>query len=447
MIELKTRNAAVDRAAREDDPQDPMRSQATHEHKDATAPTGSSPADDVLEQCFEVTFRYPIFFTRDLFATTNGVLRDVLKSERKEKPKLLAVADRGFLQHHTELECKLLTYADEHKLDLVGPVLQLSGGENIKQTAEGVSQVLEAIHQGGIDRHSYVLAIGGGAILDAVGYAAAIAHRGVRLIRIPTTVLSQNDSGVGVKNAINAFGKKNFLGTFTPPYAVLNDLNFLGTLPDREWRSGIAEAIKVALIKDKAFFLELHGSATRLVAREQHAMQRLVIRCAQLHLNHIASGDPFEKGSARPLDFGHWAAHRLEFLTDYRLRHGEAVAVGIALDTIYSRLAGYLSAESCERVLELLRAFGFDLWVDELGAHLDDQAHPRSVLRGLEEFREHLGGDLTVTLLREIGSGFEVHEMDLSLVRLSIEELRALAALHGPRPVPATSPGQILAAS
>jgi 3-dehydroquinate synthase len=318
-------------------------------------------------------------------------------------------------------------------------VLQLPGGELVKQTSEGVDRVLEAIHLGGIDRHSYVLAIGGGAILDAVGYAAAIAHRGVRLVRIPTTVLSQNDSGVGVKNAINAFGKKNFLGTFTPPYAVLNDLNFLDTLPDREWRSGIAEAIKVALIKDRSFFVALQKSVSRLLGRDKDAMQRLVVRCAQLHLNHIASGDPFEKGSARPLDFGHWAAHRLEFLTDYRLRHGEAVAIGIALDTIYSWLAGYLSPDDCACVLDLLRAFGFDLWAEELGTHLEDQTHPRSVLRGLEEFREHLGGELTVTLLREIGSGLEVHEMDLSLVRRSIEELQASAVLHEARALSATA--------
>jgi 3-dehydroquinate synthase len=158
-------------------------------------------------------------------------------------------------------------------------------------------------------------------------------------------------------------------------------------------------------------------------------MQRLVFRCAQLHLNHIASGDPFEKGSARPLDFGHWAAHRLEYLSDYRLRHGEAVAIGMALDTIYSRLAGHLSAHDCTCILELLSAYGFELWAPELAAHQDNPNHPRSVLRGLEEFREHLGGELTVTLLGGIGSGLEVHEMDLALVRQSIRELQSVAAL------------------
>jgi len=439
MTHTRTSNAFADSTTHQAYRDGPLPSYAAHEYDAVAASLPSPHAEDVIEQCFEVRFRYPVFFTRDLFAPTNQVLREVLTSERNEKPKLLAVADRGLLEHHTGLEPKLRDYAETHELQLIGPVLQLPGGELVKQTAEGVDRVLEAIHQGGIDRHSYVLAIGGGAILDAVGYAAAIAHRGVRLIRIPTTVLSQNDSGVGVKNAINAFGKKNFLGTFTPPYAVLNDLNFLDTLPEREWRSGIAEAIKVALIKDRSFFIALQDSAPRLLARDKNAMQRLVVRCAQLHLNHIASGDPFEKGSARPLDFGHWAAHRLEFLTDYRLRHGEAVAIGIALDTIYSRLAGFLSPDDCACILDLLRAFAFDLWVSELGAHLENQTHPRSVLRGLEEFREHLGGELTVTLLREIGTGLEVHEMDLSLVRRSIEELRGSALLHEDRALSATA--------
>jgi 3-dehydroquinate synthase len=290
-----------------------------------------------------------------------------------------------------------------------------------------VERVLDAIHLRGIDRHSYVLAIGGGALLDAVGYATAIAHRGVRLIRIPTTVLSQNDSGVGVKNAINAFGKKNFLGTFAPPYAVLNDLGFLDTLPLREWRSGMAEAVKVSLIKDSSFFAELENTASQLIDRHSESMRRLVIRCAQLYIDHIASGDPFEMGSARRLDFGHWAAHRLEYLSDYRLRHGEAVAIGIALDTIYSKLAGHLIPEDCARVLNLLNQLGFDMWVPELGHFLDDPSHPRSVLRGLEEFREHLGGNLTVTLPRDIGAGFEVHDMNYDLIRQSIHELQLRA--------------------
>jgi 3-dehydroquinate synthase len=151
-------------------------------------------------------------------------------------------------------------------------------------------------------------------------------------------------------------------------------------------------------------------------------MQRLIHRCAELHVNHIAtSGDPFEMGSARPLDFGHWSAHKLEQISDYRIRHGEAVAVGIALDTIYSRRLGFLDGGSTERVLKLIEDLGFEIFANEL-LHVDSDG-ALVVLKGLEEFREHLGGRLTITLLKGIGRGFEVHEMHPSVVIAAIREL------------------------
>jgi 3-dehydroquinate synthase len=139
-------------------------------------------------------------------------------------------------------------------------------------------------------------------------------------------------------------------------------------------------------------------------------------------MNHIAtSGDPFECGSARPLDFGHWAAHKLEQISEYRIRHGEAVAIGIALDVIYSRRLGFLDAVSAERILALLEKLGFELFANEL-LH-EDSSGALVVLTGLEEFREHLGGQLTITLLQGVGRGFEVHEMDSSMVLAAINEL------------------------
>src|SRR5438876_5107894 len=144
-------------------------------------------------------------------------------------------------------------------------------------------------------------------------------------------------------------------------------------------------------------------------------MQALIHRCAELHMHHIATcGDPFEFGSARPLDFGHWAAHKLEQLSEFKLRHGEAVAVGIALDVVYSRRAGLLDSASAERVLRLIEALGFDLYANEL---LNvNSGGDFVILKGLEEFREHLGGQLTVTMLKAIGIGVEVHEMNESVV-------------------------------
>ena len=253
-----------------------------------------------------------------------------------------------------------------------------------------------------------------------VGYAAAVSHRGIKHIRIPTTVLAQNDSGVGVKNGINYLSKKNFLGTFVPPAVVFNDFKFLITLNDRHWRSGISEAIKVALIRDALFFCWLEENALVLALRDMKAMQYLIRRCAALHLLHISGGDPFETGSSRPLDFGHWSAHKLEQMTNFSVLHGEAVAVGIALDSMYSKLSGLLSEENSKRIIQVLLKVG--LPVTHPMAIAEEANSP--ILMGLQEFREHLGGRLTIMLLKDIGKGEEVHEMDPALIRESARLLQ-----------------------
>ena len=379
-----------------------------------------------IERNIQVSYRHRVYFTRGVFAAENPLFHQVLASEQTNAlAKALVVVDETLAQHQPHLLANIEAYFARHAADLklVGTPLVLEGGERAKNSYFHVSEIQSQVEKHHIDRHSYVIAVGGGALLDVVGLAAATAHRGVRHVRIPTTTLSQDDSGVGVKNGINSFGKKNFIGTFAPPFAVINDFDLLASLPDRDKRAGYIEAVKVALIRDPAFFNQIERDATALAAFDAEAMQRLIYRSAELHMNHIAtSGDPFEFGSARPLDFGHWAAHKLEQISDYRIRHGEAVAVGIALDVIYARRAGYLDAVSTERILTLLEQLGFELFTNEL-LH-EDSSGELVVLKGLEEFREHLGGCLTITLLQGVGRGFEVHEMDAALVLASIHELQ-----------------------
>ena len=152
-------------------------------------------------------------------------------------------------------------------------------------------------------------------------------------------------------------------------------------------------------------------------------MARLVHRSAELHLNHIAtSGDPFELGSSRPLDFGHWAAHKLEQLSHHELRHGEAVAIGIALDSTYSYLTGSLPHADWRRIIALFEAVELPIWHPDM-ATPGSGGRP-AVLAGLEEFREHLGGRLTIMLLERIGSGFEVHELDEAVLLEASDLLR-----------------------
>ena len=393
-----------------------------------------------IRQTVQVTFEYGVHFTRDLFAPNNPLFYDVVSADAESSPKKILVAiECGVADALPELTRAIETYCRRYprSIDLVCEPVIVEGGEAAKTSSSVVDVVLQRLNDSGLDRQSLVVAIGGGALLDSVGYAAAVAHRGIRLIRVPTTVLSQADSGVGVKNGVNAFGKKNFLGTFAPPYAVLNDFSFLDTLPDREWRGGLAEAVKVALLKDREFFEYLEEHADDLVQRDARTMEQVIHRCAELHLQHIAtSGDPFEMGSSRPPDFGHWAAHKLEQLSDYQLRHGEAVAIGLALDSTYSRLIGLLSEADWRRVLALLSRLGFSLYAPELGQHLGDRSDPRCPLRVLDEFREHLGGELTAMLLEGVGSGIDVHEIDEARMIASIARLQHTIATpwRGPWP-------------
>ncbi len=375
-------------------------------------------------QRFTVPFEYPVVFTRDLLDPANQTLAWALsRLEPGGEHRALVVVDDGLATHWPSLQADVQAYFAAHPgIELAGPVQNVAGGEAAKADTTTVDAVLGGIAQARLDRHAFVVAMGGGAMLDAVGYAAALAHRGVRLIRVPTTVLAQNDAGVGVKNGINAFGGKNFLGTFEPPSAVLNDISWIRTLPARERIAGIAEAVKVGLIRDAAFFAWLEDHADALHAGEGVATATMIRRCAELHLQHIAtSGDPFERGSARPLDYGHWAAHKLEVLCGHALRHGEAVAIGMMLDAHYAGLEGRLAQEHLGRIEAVLARLGLPRWHDALDLR---EGGTRLVLRGLEEFREHLGGQLTITLLDAVGHGVEVHAIDDSLMDQAIQRLR-----------------------
>jgi 3-dehydroquinate synthase len=377
-----------------------------------------------IVRTFGVQFEHRVHFTRGVFNASNSLLQSVM-SDLPRIPKVLVVLDESLAVARPELAHLIETHFAGLRghLNLVCPPFVLEGGERCKTSYFHVSEIHSQIERYHIDRHSYVVAVGGGALLDVAGLAAATAHRGVRHVRVPTTVLGQNDSGVGVKNGINAFGKKNFIGTFAPPFAVINDSDLLATLSDRDKRAGYSEAVKVALIRDRAFFESLEQDSSLLARFDPEAMRRMIHRSAELHVQHIADGgDPFEFGSARPLDFGHWSAHKLEQLSDFQIRHGEAVAIGIAIDAIYSRNISLLDADSAERILRLLERFGFELFSNEL-TRLDDQEQPM-VLAGLEEFREHLGGELTLTMLKSIGRGVEIHDVALPRMLDAISELR-----------------------
>ncbi|MEM1226843.1 MAG: 3-dehydroquinate synthase [Planctomycetota bacterium] len=392
---------------------------------------------DLHESSIDIDFSIPakqrVRFTHDLARSDFDILLNVLEPGGDGPSRVMVVVDDELASGSERVHQLVASLCDSSAVEVVpagnergeGPIYRVPGGEQIKNHHECVDRLLAQIHDHGLDRRSYVLAIGGGAVLDAVGYAAAIAHRGVRLIRLPTTTLAQADSGVGVKNAINRFGKKNWVGTFVVPWAVINDAALLETLPDREFRCGFSESVKVSLLKSSTDFEWLFEHAHRIAERDMAVAFPAIGKSCRWHLRHITQGgDPFESREARPLDFGHWSAHRMESMSDYDLRHGEAVGIGVALDCIYSSLVHGLPESAATRVCQCIHRLGIAL--DH--PTLDDTD---GLLSGLEEFRQHLGGRLTLTMLRDVGKPLDVHEVDTSIMRRAIDQLRNVSAELG----------------
>lgn len=378
-------------------------------------------------EAFKIAYSHRVYFTQDIFAPENELLTSTIgEISSADTPRVFLVADAAFMAANVEVGSKMRDFFDLHReaMQYVG-CLELPGGEQLKNDPEYLERLYRTIDDKKLCRHSWIIAMGGGALLDLVGFAASTAHRGIRHLRLPTTSLSQGDGGCGVKNGINYFGKKNFIGTFTPPAAVINDVDFLKSLPEPRLIDGMIEAIKVALIKDRSFFDFLEKNVSAVVCGDFGTIREVLETSARHHVLHIAhNGDPFELTSSRPLDFGHWAAHKLEVLSDYSLSHGEAVAIGIALDSVYSQKKGFLSENSLERILNVIRTYGFRIFDERLlHAAMDGQYE---VLLGLEEFREHMGGKLTIPLLRGIGEQIEVNDMDIALLAECIESLRSI---------------------
>lgn len=382
-----------------------------------------------LQGRFQVSYHYPVLFTDHIFQANNPCLYQQLTRQGPGPITVLVFVDEQLLLCSPLLPQQINSYFSAHAADLhlqAAPIAVPAG--ELSKTPDVLQHLYAHMLKHGLDRHCYVLALGGGAVLDAVGYACATFHRGMRLIRIPSTVLAQNDAGIGVKNGINAFAQKNLLGAFYPATAVINDFQLLLSLSQRDQIAGLAEAVKVAVIKDAAFFQWMEQQAEALAGFEHSASRYAIRRCAELHLDHITgAGDPFERGNGRPLDYGHWAAHKLENLSQHRLRHGEAVAVGMALDALYANASGLLSDADCQRLLQLLDTLGFNLCPPELS--LRDAQGRSPILLGLEEFRQHLGGQLSIPMLCRLGQSVDVHHIDMPLME---QALSRLSAFGGP---------------
>ena len=365
-----------------------------------------------LAQTFTINYNYKIHFTRGLFNEDNFLLMKILG----KNARVMVFIDSGFADTNPAVLDQLIKWFPNHpEVTLLGAIEIVFGGEQIKQNFNYIKAMSKKMLDAKVCRHSYILIIGGGAVLDAVGFVASIFHRGVNYIRIPTTTLSQADSGVGVKNGVNLFDIKNLFGTFSPPYAVINDLLYLESLSYKDALSGLSEAFKVAIIKSPKFYEQLKNCADEIKDMNLDIVEKVVMNCTKIHHQHIASSkDPFERGNTRPLDYGHWVAHRLEQMSKNKIRHGEAVAVGIVFDSYCAVELDILPKKIADDIYDTMQKAGFTLYYDVMIKK--DTKGELALLDGLDEFREHLGGELTLVMPTEIGKTITINNLPKNII-------------------------------
>ncbi|MET7320319.1 ROK family protein [Streptomyces sp. NPDC005549] len=278
------------------------------------------------------------------------------------------------------------------------PVLKsVAAGEELKSWSS-LAALLEVFESVGVSRKQHpVVAVGGGALLDAVGLAAGLYRRGVPYLRVPTSLVGLIDAGVGAKVAINAFGHKNRLGLFYPPTAVVLDVAFLQTLPHPYMVSGIAEAIKIAVVEDSDLYRLLEAHSGRLsdpgFYRTEHGVE-LVARAADSTMSSLA-GNLWEADLERPLDFGHSVSPVIEVATRGGTTHGEAVAIDMALSLEIGRRRGVTAPRLADRVIDLIRRVGLPTHSGSVSA--------AQLFEHLGETAGHRGGDQRFPLIHRLG--------------------------------------------
>lgn len=366
---------------------------------------------------------YAVRFSKDCLSPQNGDLAELLRSrEPFRRQRAVFVVDAGLAAVQPRAVEAAAAYADSHKANIVAacPPIVVEGGETVKSRPEICDWLRARFVGAGLDSQSHVVVIGGGALLDAAGFAAATLRRAPRVTRVPTTLLAQASGALSPRCAVNALGRKDALAAFQAPFGVLLDPKFLSPLPDREKRAGLAEIIRTALCGDADFFHWIADHQKQLANLDKRTLETAARWSARLHWEAASDADPFDEGRARPLDFGRWAALRLEAEAGGELLHGEALAVGTAVDLLLSVLLTGLPPEAARAALEVVAGCGLPLWHGALG-FADADGAP-ALVSALAEFA--LGGTPSVPLLRGLGRAEPCIAVNAEATAAAIEALR-----------------------
>jgi 3-dehydroquinate synthase len=339
----------------------------------------------------------PIWIGRNLIASLRSILESLPAATQ-----VVIVSEAG---------ASHVASRAQEALDLQSDAMyELEGGEGCK-SLQHLEDLWQFFLRRKLDRKSLVLAIGGGASTDLVGFACATFMRGICYVPVPTTLLAQVDAGIGGKTAINYGGVKNLVGTITPPTAIVNDIDVLATLPERQLHSGFAEIAKHGLIVDASYFH--HVTSRHCSAWSHDELVDIVVRSVEIK-RRIVELDETESGPRKSLNFGHTIGHAIEEaqmgMAD-ALSHGEAVSVGIHAEAFLSCKTGRLSHAELDQIACALRVVG-------LPTHLSQPIAPSTLIKCMADDKKNIGGKNRWSLLSRIGQ----YEVDCEIPQDLVSE-------------------------
>jgi len=353
---------------------------------------------------------YEVLLQRGLLRSAGGALREVIPTESRvfvvTSPRIRKLWGQSLQKSFTRAGRRL-------------EVLEMPDGERSKKLSQ-LEKLAAKLVKRGADRRSVMLALGGGVVGDVAGFLASVFMRGVPVIQIPTTLLAQVDSAIGGKTGVNLASGKNLIGTFHQPAAVLVDPDVLATLPEREYRAGLFEAMKYGVIRNPAIFELFESEREALQRRDGALLEKLIAGCIRVKAD-VVSADEREGGERRILNFGHTIGHALEAETGYRkLLHGEAVGWGMVVAALIGYALDRTDAVTAQRIIATVLAYG-PLPKFKLQA--------RKILKRLLADKKTVGGVPHFVLARTIGKVEIVKDVPERVVLHALEE--AISLVHG----------------
>lgn len=345
---------------------------------------------NVVEQ---TEFKYDIEICTGIFNLDNHLIYNKCKGKR-----LLVIVSEVLKDNwHDAISAYFTTYFGYN-----AKIIYIDDN-NSNKNINTILDICDTAFKNSMDRRSIMVAIGGGVLLDIVGFSASIYRRRINYIRIPTTLVGQIDAGIGIKTAVDFMGEKNFLGSFYPPYAVFNSLEFLDTLPNEAYVAGIAEILKVAIMLDRKFFTYIENNLEEIIKmRDKEMITYIENRAIELMLSEL-KGNFYEENLMRKVDFGHTFSPFIEHISNYKITHGIAVAYDMIWSAMFSFDKGILPQEDYNRIIEMMK---------RLKIKFPRGIDANTLVASLDNIVMHRGNAFNYVIPKEIGQGMFIFDKE-----------------------------------